>query len=364
MKLGAFLMPIHPPEKSRTECFDEDTDFVVFADELGFTEAWCGHHVTIEWEPIVSNDLFLANLIARTKNIKLGAGVSILPQHHPANVAARIAMLDHLSHGRVLWGFGQGGVPTDWSLFGLPEPKAQSQMTAEALAIILMLWTQDPPYHFDGQFWQIQMDNHDAELRSGYPLRPYQQPHPPIGMTLMSPNSKGGSIGGQRGYLPLSTNLVHQNTVAEHWKTYCQGAADAGLPEPSRDIWRVSRNIYVGESNDEAWDYCRNSAFARSFDYLLTILGDANMLHLVKMDPSMSDEDATVEYMLENLCIIGDKKSCTEQLEELYELTGGFGTLLLAKNDFDDVDRWHRCIRLLAEEIVPAMPSVEAAVTG
>ena len=39
MKLGTFVMPLHPPEKSRTECFDEDTDFVVFADQLGFTEA-------------------------------------------------------------------------------------------------------------------------------------------------------------------------------------------------------------------------------------------------------------------------------------------------------------------------------------
>ena len=51
---------------------------------------------------------------------KLGIGVSIMPQHHPANVASRVALLDHLSHGRVYWGFGQGGVPTDWELFGLP----------------------------------------------------------------------------------------------------------------------------------------------------------------------------------------------------------------------------------------------------
>ena len=117
MKLGTFLMPLHPPEKPRTECFDEDVDFVIYAEELGFTEAWCGHHVTMEWEPIAANDVFMANLIARTTNIKVGSGVSSLPQHHPANVAARSALLDHLAHGRVYWGFGQGGVPTDWELF-------------------------------------------------------------------------------------------------------------------------------------------------------------------------------------------------------------------------------------------------------
>lgn len=362
MKLGTFFMPVHPPEKSRTECFDEDVAFVVYADELGFTEAWCGHHVTLEWEPIPANDVFMANLIARTKNIKLGIGVSVLPQHHPANVAARIALLDHLAHGRMYWGFGQGGVPTDWELFNLPEPKEQAQMTAEAHEIILMLWTQDPPYQFDGKFWKIDTQNHSEELRMGYPLKPYQKPHPPIGMTLMSANSKGGAVGGKLGYIPMSANLVHQNTVAEHWKTYCEGAAEGGLPEPSRDIWRVSRSLFVGESNDEAWDFCLNSPFGRSFNYLLTLLRNAKMLDLVKPDPSMPDDEATVEYMMKNLCIIGDKKSCIEQLEELWEVTGGFGTLLFVKHDFDDAERWRRCMQVLTEEIVPALSTVSAPV--
>ena len=66
MKLGTFMMPLHPPDKPSTEAFDEDTQFVVDCETLGFTEVWCGHHVTLKWEPIVANDLFLANLIART----------------------------------------------------------------------------------------------------------------------------------------------------------------------------------------------------------------------------------------------------------------------------------------------------------
>jgi alkanesulfonate monooxygenase SsuD/methylene tetrahydromethanopterin reductase-like flavin-dependent oxidoreductase (luciferase family) len=53
MKLGVFMMPLHPPEKSRTECFEEDVEFVVRADELGFTEAWVGQHHTLAWEPIL-----------------------------------------------------------------------------------------------------------------------------------------------------------------------------------------------------------------------------------------------------------------------------------------------------------------------
>ena len=359
MKLGTFFMPVHPPEKSRTECFDEDVAFVVEADRLGFTEAWCGHHVTLEWEPIPANDLFLANLIGRTKQIKLGVGVSILPQHHPVNVAARVALLDHLSHGRVYWGFGQGGVPTDWELLDLPDPRTQSQMTAEAQQIVLMLWTQEPPFNFEGKFWKVKQEKVDPKLRMGYPLKPYQEPHPPIGMTLMSAKSKGGSIGGQRGYMPISTNLCHASTVVEHWKTYCAGATEAGHPEPDRNIWRVSRSLYVGESNDEAWDFCLGGTFGRSFEYLLTLLRNAEMLHLAKRDPSMPDDEVTVEYALKELCIIGDKKSCTEQLEALNAELGGFGTLLYVKHDFDDLERWQRSTRVLAEEIIPSLPCIE-----
>ena len=114
MKLGTFMMPLHPPEKDYTLGFEEDIEFVVRADELGFTEAWIGQHHTLAWEPIPSNDVFIANVLPRTKNIRLGSGVSILPQHHPVNVAVRLAYLDHLSRGRINAGFGQGGVPTDW----------------------------------------------------------------------------------------------------------------------------------------------------------------------------------------------------------------------------------------------------------
>ena len=361
MKLGTFLMPLHPPEKSRTACMDEDTDFVVYADQLGWTEAWCGQHVTLSWEPIPSNEVFLANLIARTRQIKLGIGVSIMPQHHPANVAGRVALLDHLAHGRVYWGFGQGGVPTDWELFGISDdPKVQGQMTREGHDIVMMLWTQDPPYKYEGEFWTVKIeDSLSPELEMGYPLKPYQKPHPPVGMTMISAKSKGGLIGGKLGYMPLSSNLIHQNTVAKHWDTYCQGAAEGGKPEPGRDIWRISRSIFVGESNQQAWDACINGAFGRGFEYLIALLGSAKQLHLMKHDESVPDDDVTVEYVLENLCIIGDKQSCIDQLHELWEITGGFGTLLMIKHDFDDEPQWKRCMEVLTNEVVPAMPEVE-----
>ena len=245
MELGAFMMPLHPPEKDRTLGFEEDVEFAVRADELGFSEAWVGQHHTLAWEPIPSNDVFIANVLPRTKNIRLGSGVSILPQHHPVNVAVRLAYLDHLSRGRIYCGFGQGGVPTDWGLFDLPDPQTQGLMTVESIDMILKLWQTDPPFDFKGNFYHIKLEGGDPEHGIGELLQPYQKPHPPIAMSIIRGRSRAAFMAGQRGYIPLSTSLAHPSTLREHWETYCNGAADAGRPEPgARDLARVAQHLH------------------------------------------------------------------------------------------------------------------------
>lgn len=358
MKLGLFMMPLHPPEKSRTLCFEEDIELVVRADQLGFTEAWVGQHLTLAWEPIPANDLFIATVIPRTQNIRLGTGVTIIPHHHPVNVASRLAMLDHLARGRFSFGFGQSGVPTDWGLFDLPDPKTQGLMTVEGIDMVLKLWTTEPPFDFKGQFWHIKLENPVPEIGIGVMLKPYQLPHPPVATSIVKGNSMAARMAGQRGFKPISTNLVPFKTVAEHWQTYCAGAAEANRPTPSRADWSVSRSVFVGESNDQAWDFALHSAFGASFAYLLKLLAMANMTSIVKHDPAVPDSAVDVAYVLKHLCIIGDARTCKQRLEELWETTGGFGTLLMIAHDWDDKDRWLRSMDRLTNEIVPTLPSL------
>jgi len=360
MKLGLFMMPLHPPEKSRTQCYDEDIELIVRADELGFAEAWVGQHHTLAWEPIPANDLFLSNVFPRTKNIKLGTGVSIVPQHHPANLAVRLAFLDHLSHGRLMCGFGQGGVPTDWELFDLPDGKTQGLMTLEGMDMVLKLWQTEPPFDFKGQFWHIRIQSVIPEQGIGQLVKPYQQPHPPLAMSIVRGGSMAARTAGQRGFIPLSTSLVPFHTVANHWETYCEGAAEAGRPTPDRRNWRVSRSIFVGETHEQAWEFAMNSAFARGWDYMLSIMRQSNILHFIKHDPSVPDSDLTVEYAIKHLCIIGTPDECVARIKELYDMTGGFGTFLMIGHDWDDKAKWVRSLELLAKEVAPALPSLEA----
>lgn len=356
MNVGLFIMPVHPPEKDRTQCFEEDLELIVRADELGFTEAWVGHHYSVAWEPIPSNDVFIANVLPRTKNIKLGTGVSIVQYHHPVNVAQRLALLDHLSRGRLMCGFGQSGISTDLTLFDLPsDPKTLGLMTVEGMDMVLKLWQTDAPFDFRGDFWHIHIDEVDHEISKGVILKPYQKPHPPVAMSVIKGNSMAARMAGQRGYIPLSGNLIAPYIVAQHWETYCAGAAEAGHPMPDRAIWRVARNIFVGETTEQAMDFALNSAFARSFDYLLKIIGPGR-LDTFKCDPSMPDAEVTPEYAVRNIAIVGDVDECIRQLRALWDLTGGFGTLLMIGHDWDDKAKWVRSLELLKHEVIPALP--------
>ncbi len=359
MKLGVFMMPLHPPEKSRTDCFDEDIELIVHADELGYGEAWVGHHVSLAWEPIVANDVFISHALAHTKNIRIGLGVVIVPQDHPANIASRVALLDHLSHGRLNLSFGQGGVPTDWQLFDLPDPQTQGRMTYEGLNLVLKLWEAEPPFDFKGEFWRVRIETPDDKLGMGQMLTPAQKPYPPISISAIRGTSRAARMAGERGWGLLSTNLVPVSSVVEHWETYCAGAADAGRPEPPRSGWSVARNIFVGDTTEEALEFARNSSFGRSFEYMTALLRSADMIHLMKHDvDAVSDEEVDADYCIENLCIVGDVDECTRRLPDVWDATGGFGQLLMIAHDWDDRDKWRRSMRLLAEEVVPALPTI------
>src|SRR5438034_2299793 len=186
---GMFIMPFHPPAKPRAQCYDEDLELIVRAEALGFSEFWIGEHHTMKYENIVMPEIFIGRALGETKTIRMGPAPVCLNQHHPAHVAGRLAMLDHLSKGRLNLCFGSGSVGTDQELFGA-EPKNAAAMVDEATDMILRLWSSEPPYEIEGKFWKISLKKSvDPETGIGYVPRPLQQPHPPIAMPGTSRNS-------------------------------------------------------------------------------------------------------------------------------------------------------------------------------
>ena len=142
---GMFIMPFHPPEKPAAQCYDEDLELIVRAEELGFSEFWIGEHHTMKYENIVMPEIFIARALGETKTIRMGPAPVCVQQHHPAHVAGRLAFLDHLSKGRLNLCFCAGSVTTDQELFGC-DPKLAAEMVDEAVDTILYLWSHEPPY--------------------------------------------------------------------------------------------------------------------------------------------------------------------------------------------------------------------------
>ena len=93
MKLGMFMMPLHPAQRNAWETLAEDRAAILLADRLGYCEALVGEHVTDLAENVTSCLMFLASLAHETKNIVLGTGTINMPNSHPAAIAAQVAKI-------------------------------------------------------------------------------------------------------------------------------------------------------------------------------------------------------------------------------------------------------------------------------
>ena len=204
MRLGMFMMPVHPPGRSLSETLAEDTAKSILADRLGYDELWMGEHFSATTEPFASPLMFLAGLVPQTKNLTFGTAVINLPNHHPAIVAGEAAQFDHMSGGRFLFGVGSGGLASDFELFKI-DPATRQRAFMESIDIILRIWAQDPPYDIQGEFWNVQIKKAILpELGVGFMPKPLQKPHPPIHISIASPDRASAKLAGAKGWGVIS----------------------------------------------------------------------------------------------------------------------------------------------------------------
>jgi alkanesulfonate monooxygenase SsuD/methylene tetrahydromethanopterin reductase-like flavin-dependent oxidoreductase (luciferase family) len=353
MEFGYFAMPSHPPERGLKAGHDWDLQTLRWLDELGYTEAWIGEHHTAPWEPHPAPDLLIAQALMQTKRIRIGPGGFLLPYHHPMELANRVAMLDHLSEGRLNFGVAASGLPTDWAMFQVDGMTGVNrEMTREALDIILRLWSDEPSFIHKGKFWTVEKPEPMFGFLKPH-IYPLQKPHPPIGVAGLSKQSDTLKLAGERGYLPLSLNL-NPAYVASHWEAVEIGAARTGRT-PKRSDWRLVREVFVAETDEEAWRLSVGGMMGRMMrEYFLRLLGNFGFLEYLKHDQSVADSDVTAEYCARHNWLIGSPATVAEKLERIYHEAGGFGGLLVFGFDYaDNPEVWHNSLRLLAEEVGP-----------
>jgi alkanesulfonate monooxygenase SsuD/methylene tetrahydromethanopterin reductase-like flavin-dependent oxidoreductase (luciferase family) len=161
----------------------DEIAYVEAADKAGFKYAWVTeHHFLTTYSHLSANESFLAYAAAPTNNNHHGSGIFNItpPVNHPARVAERVAMLDHLSGGRFEFGTGRGSSTTEQKGFGIEDSELTREMVAETLPQIVRMW-KDEDYSYDGKFFSM-------PERNVLP-KPYSKPHPPIWMAAGSPST-------------------------------------------------------------------------------------------------------------------------------------------------------------------------------
>ena len=354
LRLGMFVMPIHDPSKPLAQCVDEDLELAVRCEELGFHDFWVGEHHSSSYENIIMPEIFLAKMFGVTKTIRGGPAPVCLQYHHPAHVAGRLAFLDHLSHGRLNVCFGPGAIPTDMEIFGV-DPKDMGPRVSEAIDIIMKLWASDGPVDMEGKFWNVRMKDHvDPEYGLGVLPKPLQQPHPPIHVPSISRASVGLKKAAERGFKAISHHMIHDDVLADQWKTYVEGAASAGRRADPSD-WSISRNIFVADTTAEARKLAAGNSLGTCIQYILDLTQATapTGVDMWKRDPGQSDADCNLDYFMDEVIIAGDPEEVTTRLLALRERVGDFGSLVLVAHDWDDRQRWLRSLELFAEEVAP-----------
>jgi len=330
---------------------DRDMELITWLDELGFDEAWVGEHHSAGWEYIASPELFLAIAAERTRHIKLGTGVVSLPYHHPMLVAERMALLDNMTRGRVLFGVGPGALVTDALMLGI-EPTRIRPMMDEALGVILRLFTETEPITVESDWFTLR----DAVLQ----VRPYTRPYMPLAVASMQ-SPAGPVVAGKYGAGLLSVGVFFGFRGAvdlkAQWQLAEDSAAKAGR-SVSRSEWRLVIPVHLAESRAEALAQVHERGTAWVTQYQRDVLG--------RPLPEGVPESQVVEALADRgAWLIGTPDDCVAAIERLEELSGGFGGLLVMAQDWVTREQQRRSYELLARYVMPrytgGLAGVEAA---
>jgi len=190
MEFGLFVqahVPRHEmeadPVNAEHDRLMRELELSVACDRAGWKYVWSvEHHFLEEYSHISASEIFLPYVAARTSRIHVGSAIYNItpPVNHPARMAERVAMLDHLSEGRFEFGTGRGSSSTEFKGFGIPDGDTTRAMYDESLREILRMW-RETRYRYDGTYFSM-------PERNVLP-KPYSQPHPPLWVACGSPST-------------------------------------------------------------------------------------------------------------------------------------------------------------------------------
>ena len=210
MEFGMFMDFYSTPGLTQTEVFREAFELVDLAEESGLDSVWLGESHFNPNRSVLSAPIVVASSIAsRTKRLKVGMAVQVLPLISPLRIAEEAATVDQISEGRFEFGVGRSGNVRAYEVMGIPYEESRERFQ-EALDIILEAWKGEP-FSYEGKFNHIT----DAPVSP----TPYQKPHPVV--RIASSGEDSFARVGRLGYpIFLSMRGMDVNDLETNLKEY------------------------------------------------------------------------------------------------------------------------------------------------
>ena len=344
MDFGLFLEFSGHEDEDESKVFQRGFDIIDEAESLGIDSVWLPEYHFIPVSVLSSPIAVASSIAARTKNMRIGFGVYLLPLANPIRVAEEVATLDHISNGRVEFGIGRGTFPEHHDAFNSPFPESRTRFD-EYLEIIVKAWTEEE-VTFNGDHYNCQ----NIRVKP----KPMQRPHPPIRVGVTS--AETFKIIGQLGY-PIFVNPSRRFALSDlspYIEEYLKSWKEAGHPGDGEVGLRVP--IYVSDTEEKAYNEPRESALASITSLAERVAVSASREGTSGDWQAESDllSKMTYDDWLRDKVIYGTPDRVSDRLEQLIEE-------LHLKQIVYEINFGRRipyelqtnCLRMLADKVLP-----------
>ncbi|TGK15683.1 LLM class flavin-dependent oxidoreductase [Leptospira fluminis] len=350
MKWGVALTTYKPPHWDQSTVFKNSRDFATEAEELGFDDLWVLEHHFTEYGLCPDAMMMAGFLLGMTQRIKVGTAIIVAPLNHPVRLLEQVSLLDQLSDGRFIAGFGRGFFPADFEVFGI-NPSQNHKMLQEWIDIMFSAWKNKGKISWDTDLIRF------PEI-AVYPSCS-TVPHPPVYVVGESPSTIewAATLG-----IPLIMN-VPQSTEQVRAKLDLYGEiAETNDHDPSKIDHVISAVVHVADSREEAYNDIVHNIEEWHEDAMRVAFSSDQLrnlpnyrFHWSQLQDAIlkgeSDASVVVRKALE-ISPVGTPEDCAEAFHYLKEKTGvshficGFeGTL--------DRKKILSSMRRFAEEVMP-----------
>jgi alkanesulfonate monooxygenase SsuD/methylene tetrahydromethanopterin reductase-like flavin-dependent oxidoreductase (luciferase family) len=305
-------------------------DYAILAEELGFAGAFLTEHHFTGLGQASSPLTLLAHLAARTRTLRLGTAVTVLPWHNPIIVAEQAATVDVLSGGRLDLGVGRGFRAAEFEGFGQSMEEATARHE-ESLEVILRAWREPGRWSHRG----VHFTYRDVVVEPA----PLQRPHPPIWVGAGSPASLDDAA--RRGFRLLLDQVASFAVTGERIAHYRERRAEHGDPAGPGEI-AVTRSLHLVDGPRE-----RAAAIEARVQWFERMLALTNRGR-APANRMASDYSADMRRATEEGSIIGDAAECAQRLQALREQGADYVLLIDGRNS-------EETLRAFAAEVAPRL---------